>query len=44
MKHAARAAHAALWALAAAALAGVALAYFDPQLMFDLATRVWTCF
>jgi hypothetical protein len=39
-----RAARAALWAVAAAALAAVALTYFDPHLMLDLATRVWTCF
>ncbi|WP_292456673.1 hypothetical protein [Methylibium sp.] len=33
-----------LWALAAGALAGVFLAYRQPDLMVDLANRVWSCF
>ena len=32
------------WAAAAAALAFTAAAYLDPQLVVDLANRVWTCF
>ena len=32
------------WAVALAALAAVFTAYLDPQLAFDLATRVWACF
>lgn len=39
-----RPARGALWLAAAAALAAVALAYFNPHLMVDLALRVWTCF
>ena len=34
----------AAWAVAAATLAAVAAAYFDPHLMVDLANRVWACF
>jgi len=34
-----------LWrALALLALAGVFVAYLQPDLMFDLANRVWSCF
>ncbi len=33
-----------LWALAAGALTGVFLAYRQPDLMVDLANRVWSCF
>ena len=32
------------WAAAAAALAAVSLAYLNPHLMFDLASRAWACF
>ncbi len=32
------------WAAAAAALAAVFAAYFNPHLVVDLATRVWACF
>jgi hypothetical protein len=32
------------WATTAAALAAVAAAYLDPQLMVDLANKVWSCF
>jgi hypothetical protein len=35
---------AALWAAAAAVLAGVFAAYRQPDLMVDLANRVWSCF
>jgi hypothetical protein len=34
----------AAWAAAAAALALVTLAYFNPHLMRDLAGQVWACF
>ncbi len=33
-----------LWAAVAAVLGAVFLAYLNPQLAFDLATRVWSCF
>jgi hypothetical protein len=33
-----------LWAAACVALGAVALWYFSPHLMVDLATRVWACF
>jgi hypothetical protein len=33
-----------LWAAACAALGAVAMWYFSPHLMVDLATRVWACF
>lgn len=36
--------HAAVWMLAAAALAGVFTAYLSPHLVVDLANRVWACF
>jgi hypothetical protein len=39
-----RAARIALRSAALVALAATALAYFDPHLMRDLATRVWACF
>jgi hypothetical protein len=32
------------WALAAAALAAVFLAYLSPHLAVDLAGRLWSCF
>ena len=32
------------WAAAAGALALTAAAYLDPQVVVDLANRVWTCF
>ncbi|WP_425258125.1 hypothetical protein ACPOLB_21705 [Rubrivivax sp. RP6-9] len=32
------------WTAAAAALAAVFLAYLDPHLAVDLASRVWSCF
>lgn len=32
------------WIAAAAVLAAVFLAYLDPALAFDLATRAWACF
>jgi len=32
------------WAAAAAALAAVFMAYLQPDLMVDLANRVWSCF
>lgn len=32
------------WAAVAALLAAVFAAYLDPQLVFDLASRVWACF
>jgi hypothetical protein len=32
------------WAVVAAALAGVFMAYRQPDLMVDLANRVWSCF
>lgn len=35
---------AALWTLAGAVLAGVFMAYRQPDLMVDLANRVWSCF
>jgi hypothetical protein len=44
MNRAARALRVAGWVAAAAALAAVALAYLNPHLVRDLATRVWTCF
>ena len=34
----------AAWALALAALAAVFMAYLNPHLALDLATRVWACF
>ncbi|CAD5374649.1 conserved hypothetical protein [Rubrivivax sp. A210] len=33
-----------IWAAALAALAAVFMAYLNPHLVFDLATRVWACF
>jgi hypothetical protein len=42
MRPAAR--HLAAWAVVLAALAAVFTAYLNPQLAFDLATRVWACF
>ena len=33
-----------LWVAVFAGLALVALAYLNPHLMVDLATRVWACF
>lgn len=33
-----------LWTLAAGVLAGVFMAYRQPDLMVDLANRVWSCF
>ncbi len=33
-----------LWAAAAAALAAVFVSYLQPDLMVDLANRVWSCF
>jgi hypothetical protein len=33
-----------VWIVALAALGAVALAYLNPHLMVDLATRVWACF
>lgn len=33
-----------LWAVAAVVLAGVFMAYRQPELMVDLANRVWSCF
>ncbi len=32
------------WVAAAAALAGVFVAYLNPHAMVDLANRVWACF
>jgi hypothetical protein len=32
------------WAAGAAVLAAVFLAYLDPDLAFDLASRAWACF
>lgn len=32
------------WAAAAAALGAVFMAYLQPDLMVDLANRVWSCF
>lgn len=32
------------WSAAGVALAAVFLSYLRPELMFDLATRVWSCF
>ena len=32
------------WSAVAAALALTAAAYLDPQVVVDLANRVWTCF
>ena len=32
------------WALAALALSAVFLAYLNPHLAVDLASRVWSCF
>ncbi len=34
----------ALWIGALLALGAVSLAYLNPHLMLDLATRVWACF
>lgn len=34
----------ALWSAAGALLALVFAAYLQPELAFDLATRVWSCF
>lgn len=33
-----------LWLVAGGALALVALAYLNPHLMVDLASRLWACF
>ncbi len=33
-----------LWAVAAAVLAAVALAYLGPHVAVDLANKVWSCF
>lgn len=33
-----------IWAAAAAALAAVFMAYLQPDLVVDLANRVWSCF
>ena len=33
-----------IWAVVAAALAGVFAAYLNPHLVVDLANRVWACF
>ncbi|WP_256360032.1 hypothetical protein [Methylibium sp. Pch-M] len=33
-----------IWAASAAALSAVFLAYLQPDLMVDLANRVWSCF
>lgn len=32
------------WSAAAVALAAVFVAYLRPQVVLDLATRVWSCF
>ncbi|MBL8329850.1 MAG: hypothetical protein JNJ71_13455 [Rubrivivax sp.] len=37
-------ARASLWVAAALALAAVFMAYLNPHLALDLATRVWACF
>lgn len=34
----------ALWLVALAALAAVALSYLNPHRVHDLATRLWACF
>ncbi|MCY7316520.1 MAG: hypothetical protein LH480_13125 [Rubrivivax sp.] len=36
--------HIAVWALVAVALAAVFVAYLDPHLAVDIASRVWACF
>jgi hypothetical protein len=33
-----------VWAVVAAALAAVFVAYLNPHLVVDLASRVWACF
>lgn len=33
-----------MWTAAAAALAAVFISYLQPDLMVDLANRVWSCF
>jgi hypothetical protein len=33
-----------LWAAVLAALGAVFAAYFNPQLVFELASRAWACF
>ncbi len=38
-----RAKSALLWLVAVAALAAVFAAYLNPHLVFDLASRVWSC-